>query len=211
MCLDRRSSLMSRSTPSVRVQPASVPARIARRIWGDRPLTRTLGFYQCYGGVLGVAALLDVAPRLMLQAPTDARPSGLVLWAVVAVLMASLALSGVLFLRGHRFGIAATVGVQLAQLLYFSVGPASYLFFGGFYLGVAFELGAITVTPGWQVYAELGAAVGRTFLGVNLVPLVILVLLKRSTARSNDAGARPFGFSIAKPGRSAPGSAHSSE
>ena len=202
---------MARATPSERREPSSVPARIAQRIWGDRPLTRTLGVYQCYGGILGIAALLDVAPRLMLQAPAEARPSGFVLWAVVAVLMGSLALSGVLLLRGHRFGIGASVGVQVAQLLYFSIGPASYLFFGGFYLGVALELGTLTVSPGWQVYAELGTAGGRTFLGVNLVPLVILVLLKRSTARSNGARAQPFGYSIARPGRSTPPSAQSGE
>ena len=40
----------------------------------------------------------------MLQAPPEARPSGLVLWAVVAALMSSWALSGGLLLRGHRFG-----------------------------------------------------------------------------------------------------------
>ena len=198
---------MTRAPVSDVRKPSSIPARISRRIWGDTPLVRTLGVYQCYSGIVGLAALLDVAPRLMLQTPAAALPSGLVLWTVVAVLMSSLALSGFLMLRRQRYGIAASVGVQLAQLLYFSVGPVSYLFFGGFYLGVAFELGTLTVSPGWQVYAELGEATGRTFLGVNLVPLAILVLLKRSAARAEVAPLQPFGYSLAKRGRSAPPSA----
>lgn len=203
---------MARARSSERQEHTSFLSRIAQRIWGDRPLGRTLGVYQCYGGVLGLVALLDVAPRLMLQAPPEARPSGLVLWTVVAALMSSLALSGGLLLRGHRFGLGASVGAQLAQLCYFSIGPASYLFFGGFYLGIAFEQGTLTATAGWQVYAELGEAAGRTFVGINLVPLAILVMLKRLTSRSDEAaGAHPFGYSLARRERSTPRSTHPGE
>ena len=81
------------------------------------------------------------------------RPLALVLWTVVAALMISLALSGGLLLRGHRLGLGASAGVQIAQLFYFSIGPTSYLFFGGFYPGIASEQGTLTATAGWQVFA----------------------------------------------------------
>lgn len=170
--------------------------RVAKRIWGNRPLARTLGVYQCYGGVLGLVALLDVAPRLMMQAPSEARPSGLALWTVVALLMGALLLGGILLLRGHRLGVRASMGVQLAQLLFFSFGPMSYLFFGGFYLGLAFEHGTLTASAGWQVYAEIGEAAGRNFLGVNLIPLVIVGALKRSLREETPV--RPFGYTIGR-------------
>lgn len=182
---------------------------MANRIWGNRTLARTLGVYQCYGGALGLVALLDVAPRLMMQAPSEARPSGFALWAVVALLMGALLLSGILLLRGHRLGFRASIGVQLAQLLFFSFGPMSYLFFGGFYLGLAFEHGTVTAAAGWQVYAEIGEAAGRTFLGVNLIPLVILGALKRSLRR--DTPVRPFGFTIGRRQNSATGTTQPSE
>lgn len=154
-------------------------------LWGTEPLPKTLGLYQCFGGAIGTVTLLDVAPRLMASVPPDARASGLVLYLSAAALMVLLLVAGALLLTGKRIGLLLTIIAQFAQVFYFSLGPATYAFFGGLYVGLTLRDSALVVTFGWQVYVELGQAAEHSVFGLNLVPLAILAYIAVSRSDSD--------------------------
>jgi hypothetical protein len=99
------------------------------------------------------------------------------------IMFALLALAGFLVLRRHRLGAGLSVALQLVQVPMWSALGTSWMFTTGPYLGPMFTEAGLEPSIGLnlQWFAQVRGATGPAWAVINLVPFVVLLLLR--TAR----------------------------
>lgn len=152
-----------------------IPAdRVTLRSW--------LAWYHMLAGGAGMIVTLFMAPTLLARMPEPSRPAmGLVFLAMIA-LFAVVAWAGALLSIGSPWGPSAATLVQLIQLPAIRVGSYLWTFFAGGYVVPYWQIGngpgyALGVKASFQL--SWGGAVEPTMIGMNVIPLVILWLLRR--------------------------------
>ena len=152
-----------------------IPAdRVSLRSW--------LAWYHMLAGGAGMIITLLMAPTLLAKIPEPSRPGmGLVFLAMIG-LFAVVAWAGALLSISSPWGPPAASLVQLVQLPAIRVGSYLWTFFAGGYVVPYWQVGngpgyALGVKSSFQL--SWGGAVEPTMIGMNVVPLVILWLLRR--------------------------------
>lgn len=159
------------------------PSRFRSR-WGAG--VSTLGLYHIVVGVFGVVATMDYAPAVVSRLGPAARGQALLLFAGVAGAFGLVAVAGFLLLRRRAFAVPLIAFLQVAQIPLWSWGHSQYSFFAGLHAGCIWSPDGLWPLLGWKAGLHLGwASVTDSFLGVNVVPIVILVLLRGALIGGN--------------------------
>jgi hypothetical protein len=157
-----------------------IPAdRVTLRSW--------LAWYHMLAGGAGMITTLFVAPTLLGRVSPESRPlMGLAFLAMVG-LFAVVAWAGVLLSSRSPWGPPAATLVQVLQVPTVRVGSYLWTFFGGGYLVPYWQVGdGLGFVVGVKANLQLswGGAVEATIIGVNVIPFVILWLLRRKLPSS---------------------------
>ena len=156
-----------------------IPAdRITLRSW--------LAWYHMLAGGAGMITTLLCAPDLLARLSADLRQAMGLIILVMLALFTVVAWAGVLLSIRSPWAERVTTIVQLFQIPVIRIGSFLWMFFGGGYLvgywGTENGLGGML---GAKANLELswGGAPESLVLGINLVPLVILWMLRRALPR----------------------------
>ena len=154
---------------------------------------QVIGWYQIIGGAVGLVFTL-----LMLFGGIEAS-SGLwlilLLLAIGAALFATSVTAGILLLRKHPMAMRVSQVAQMAQIPQLMLGGTAYYFVAGakftlliyqmFNTGFRVDFGLYS-----QFNFQFGASSGFFIVGINIVPIIVLWLLKRiKDDNSNQGGA----------------------
>ncbi len=147
----------------------------------DRKTRLLIGWYEVVAGVVGLVMVVWLAPQLLGQVEPRSRPSTLATFVGMALVFAAVLLAGILVLRRHRWGRPLSAVIQLAQIPLWAIGPSRWVFFAGAYLAPLWLPNRASITLGLKSNLEVAWGVQQeaTFVGVNLVPPIVLWLLTR--------------------------------
>ena len=153
-------------------------------------LRSTIGWYEIAGGTVGVALTAYAALRGTALPGENVR--------VAIAPFTALVLAGWRLRRGGPRSRWPSIAMQLVQLFFFSAAGYGWKFTGGLLVSVSAVESQLKLFAGLDAsFITAWHAVGQPFVvGLNVVPLVLLVLL----ARLNEADA-------AVPKQAAPASA----
>jgi hypothetical protein len=156
---------------------------------------RLVGAYQLYGGIAGLDATLRASRAIASVASIGRDPIGVLLWVTTAALFGLLAYAGAALLWQWRGGRAVTLLAQALQSVMVGGSFGGIVFSAGVYSGVLLESGRLSLIYGWALNAQLGTESSRTFIAVNVVPLIIaatvLVWMRGARAPGQSSSVQP--------------------
>jgi len=178
---------------SIHASPAPDPAGAQTSAPRERPrlYLRLVGAYQIYGGIAGLDATLRASRAITSVAPTGLDMIGVVLWVATASLFAMLVYAGLALIRAWRGGREVTILAQALQSVMFGGAFGGMVFSAGLYSGLLLEGGRLSPMFGWALNAQVGIASSRTFIAINVVPLLIAVSVMVSARRERSVKPRP--------------------
>jgi hypothetical protein len=150
------------------------------------------GYYFLAGG-LGLKATILFAPDFIGGFPPDARPKLELVFAAISAVFAIVLITGVMLERRWRFAVPAAIAVQVVQIPLWSLHGSKYQFLAGLYAGTGWSALGMNAFAGWKASIQFALESQSTdlFVGINVVPVLIILLLRNSTAFKVDEASRP--------------------
>lgn len=150
---------------------------------GERVTVRTwLGWYHLAAGLTGIVLTLFFTPSLLEKVHEEYRWQVVLMMLSIAILFGVVAFAGILILRRSRWGERIAIPIQLLQIPIVSVHPVRWIFFAGAYFVLSWKAGYDL-----DVYLGLKSSIDlwwsnpqfQTMIGINVVPFMIIWLLRR--------------------------------
>ncbi len=150
-----------------------------QRFFSFKNILFGIGFYQMAGGLLGLGLFVKLLPQLNQPAGTTWVGIGL----AAALYLFSVACGGALLLH-TRNSVNWSIANQGLQVVSFGIAGFAYNYVAGIKLGMALNFGTEWVfkfrfsVSSFQFM--INAAGAASFVGINLVALLLLYLLEKS-------------------------------
>ena len=156
-------------------------------------VSQLLAAYQLVAGFTGLLGTLDYAPTWVAQLPGQLRAQGTALMVIIGGTFLVVAVAGGLLALRRDLGTVATILAQGLQIASWSWHGVLYEFTAGAIAGVLIHGGTSEAIIGWRLRCVFDWHSGQTFVRLNVVPVIVIVLVvllspRRQCLRQGPAG-----------------------